>query len=446
MHLEFITNASVIIRLTTGETILVDPWLHPAYNGSWYNFPPLSEAGLEKYLQFKPDYIHISHLHPDHLDPPTLAYYDKSTPIIIGKLPYPHLENRLRSLGFENIITFELNRSIPFLNGEINIWGDFHTMESDPEDRVAYSMDTSLWITDRDETSLLHVNDNVLTPDIAEQIVKLQGNPTVAIIPYSGASMYPHAFTNYTDEQKLLKKDELRARSLENLFLAVAEVLCPKYLVPAAGSYVMGGSLSKYNRYLHQATPQQVKDFWAEHSQLNSQVFFLQEGDILDTQVGSVNLNKKAPLRDFTEADRERYGETLAHIELDHEQISIPDSFEIPWVRLLSKARRNLWIRQEQLKLFPAAEVVLNLVDREEIVNSFSFAMDQESRKVGENQVNVDPDRYQITFTIDWRLMMMILLSSVIWNNLEIGALLTVDRKPDRYHPTVHSLMSYFVL
>ncbi len=447
MQIEFISNASIIIRLAMGKTILVDPWLHPAYHGSWHNFPPISDAGRKKYLSFKPDYIHISHLHPDHLDPKTLAYYDINTPIIIGKLPYPHLENRLRSQGFESIITFELNQPSLFLDTEINIWGDFHGMEAEPEDQVAYSMDTSLWITDRDGISLFHVNDNVLTVEVAKQVVQLQGNPTIAIVPYSGASMYPHAFMNYTSAEKFQRKEELKNKSLKNLFLAVAEILLPQYLLPAAGSYVMGGSLSEYNRYLHQATPQQVNDFWKENSQVDCQVFFLQEGDVLDTQSGNVNLNPHSPLRNFTESDREKYGDTLSSEKLDHEQIFIPDSFEIPWSRLLVKARFNLWLRQQKLCLFPASDITLNIVDQDKIIHSFSFALDKEALgSLAQDKDDSAEERHHVAFEISGGLMIMILLNSTIWNNLEIGALMKVYRTPDRYDPTLHSLMSYFVL
>lgn len=37
-------------------------------------------------------------------------------------------------------------------------------------------------------------------------------------------------------------------------------------------------------------------------------------------------------------------------------------------------------------------------------------------------------------------------VGAAIWNNVEIGALVEVDRDPDVYDPTAHSLMSYFTL
>jgi UDP-MurNAc hydroxylase len=444
MQIEFISNAGIIIRLLDGRSILVDPWLYPAYHGSWHNFPPLSAAGREKYLSLQPDYIHISHLHPDHLDPRSLAHYPKETPVIIGKLPYPHLENRLRGLGYINIVSLELNQPQSFADIEINIWGDFHEMVDEPEDLVAYSMDTSLWITDRDRTSVFHVNDNVLTVEVAKQIVETQGHPDIAIVPYSGASMYPHAFTNYTTAEKLEQKERLRLRCLHNLFLGVAEILKPQYLIPAAGSYVMGGELTEYNRYLHQSTPAQVQDFWQEHAKVESEVFFLQEGDTLDTKMGSVQINPAAPLRNFSETDRERYGATLATAKLDHESIVIPDSFEVPWGRLLFKARRNLWFKQQQINVLPPTDIELRLTDGQALVCTFSFSLDRELPH--KQPFEPVPDRHHIIFTIDAKLMMMNLLSATIWNNLEIGALIEVHRTPDVYDPTAHSLMSYFVL
>jgi UDP-MurNAc hydroxylase len=444
VKIEFISNASVIIELVSGKTIIVDPWLYPTYHGSWHNFPPISDSGRRRYLSFCPDYIHISHLHPDHLDPKSLAHYNVQTPILIGKFPHPHLENRLRSLGFVNIIAFELNQPTDFLNGKITIWEDFHSVSSEWDDLVAYNMDTSLWITDSDGISIFHVNDNVLTDEVAQQVVLTHGNPTVAIVPYSGASMYPHAFANYTPTEKSQKREELKERTLKTLFLDVGEVLHPKYIIPAAGSYVMGGRLSEYNSYLHQATPEQVKKCWSDHSTVDSQLFFLQEGDILDTCMDTLQLNTNAPLRNFTESDRDDYGKTLAHSKLDHERVFIPDSFEVPWPRLLAKCRRNLWWKQQQINVFPEVDVSIKLLDKDLTVHLFNFALDTDllSQKVTDSSL----ERYQISFEIDWRLMMMVVLGATIWNNLEIGALISVRRTPDLYHPTVHSLMSYFVL
>ena len=97
MKVQFATNASFLIELESGMRILTDPWYSGGiYYGSWYNYPPLSASQKEFFLASKPDLIYVSHLHPDHLDPVTLAKFDKSTPIVIGKFPYPHLLMLLR--------------------------------------------------------------------------------------------------------------------------------------------------------------------------------------------------------------------------------------------------------------------------------------------------------------------------------------------------------------
>jgi hypothetical protein len=42
--------------------------------------------------------------------------------------------------------------------------------------------------------------------------------------------------------------------------------------------------------------------------------------------------------------------------------------------------------------------------------------------------------------------MLMVLLGAAIWNNVEIGALVECERVPNVYDPTIHSLMSHFIL
>ena len=49
--------------------------------------------------------LYISHLHCDHFDPKTLGKYkNKNTKIIIKKFKSKRLKNKIKNLGFKNII------------------------------------------------------------------------------------------------------------------------------------------------------------------------------------------------------------------------------------------------------------------------------------------------------------------------------------------------------
>ena len=56
---------------TQAGSILCDPWLNPAYFGSWFVFP--DNSGLDWAALGNCDYLYVSHLHKDHFDPKLLT-------------------------------------------------------------------------------------------------------------------------------------------------------------------------------------------------------------------------------------------------------------------------------------------------------------------------------------------------------------------------------------
>ena len=112
MRIQFAANASFLVHLNSGIRILTDPWYTDGiYYGSWYNFPPLTDKRA-LFLASRPHFLYISHLHPDHLDAGTLARFDLSTPVLIGKLPHTHLRRALERLGYRAIRELPLGENL----------------------------------------------------------------------------------------------------------------------------------------------------------------------------------------------------------------------------------------------------------------------------------------------------------------------------------------------
>ena len=102
MKVEFISTACILIFLKNGKSILCDPWIGgSAYYGSWFKFPPIPQQLLERYTGLDPDFIYVSHIHPDHFHPETLISFNKNIPLLILKRKAPQLRNQLASLGFK---------------------------------------------------------------------------------------------------------------------------------------------------------------------------------------------------------------------------------------------------------------------------------------------------------------------------------------------------------
>jgi L-ascorbate metabolism protein UlaG (beta-lactamase superfamily) len=440
MRAEFISNAGFVLTLRDGRVLVTDPWVSGgAYYGSWFNYPPVSDDLLERYASLRPDWIYVSHVHPDHLDPKTLRQYPPDTPILIGRLPHRHLHRSVSQLGFTRIVELELGEPTEVDGVEVTILNQFATAGGGYEDEVNYAIDTSLVVRDGDGTTLLNVVDNPITLQAAQEVVAQFGRPDVAILPYSGASLYPHAFA-YSDEDKDERTRRLREQKLD-LFMDLATIIRARFVIPAAGSYVMGARLAPYNRWLHQATPAQLRSAWEARPPADSHLRPLGPGDALDTDGGEVS--RSTPARaDFTADERLSYALTLADRQLAQDAVQVPADFRLPWPRLLSRARANQWRAQVQREIFPHTLVEVRVRPTSGVPGkefTYRFALDEE-------QSNEEGDRARVTFTIDASLLLMILVGAAIWNNVEIGALVEVDRSPDVYDPTVHSLMSFFSL
>ena len=439
MKIEGITNASAVITLSNHRTLLFDPWYSDGISyGSWYNFPPL--ANPERYKELRPDYLYISHIHQDHLDPETLVHYPKDTEIWIGRLPQDHLERAIRALGFDNLRIFPLEEPTDHDGLTVTVFGDFAPTSLGVSEAVNYALDTSILIRDVDGTQLFNVNDNTIQVADAERIADRFGSPDVSLIPASGASLYPHAFPMYSREEKRQLARQLTDLMCER-FLGVSEKLASRWVVPMAGSYVMGGSIADYSEFLHQPTPAYLTECWNKRGPKASELLRLCEGDLLDTATGVVHESLCARFRNFTADERTAYALTLADRPLLHEGLTLPSEARIPWPALLTTARANLWRHQERLGVFPAWDVELCAEGAE--LAPFHFPLDARDVLAGPH---TGIRRGRIRFEIDYRLLLLVLLRAAEWNSVEAGGLVRVTRDPDRYEPTIHSLLSFFRL
>ncbi len=91
---------------TAAGSILCDPWLNPAYFGSWFVFP--DNSGLDWDALGDCDYLYISHLHKDHFDPKLLNdHVSKDAVVLLPDFPVPDLKRELEHLGFHRFFETE---------------------------------------------------------------------------------------------------------------------------------------------------------------------------------------------------------------------------------------------------------------------------------------------------------------------------------------------------
>lgn len=101
MRITGLGHAGMYIE-TAGGSILCDPWVKPAFYGSWFPFPDNRALDWERYG--KADFLYVSHRHRDHFDPWLLeTYVPKDIEVLLPDYPTDDLERDLRALGYDNI-------------------------------------------------------------------------------------------------------------------------------------------------------------------------------------------------------------------------------------------------------------------------------------------------------------------------------------------------------
>ena len=102
MRVTGLGHAGMFIETAYGS-ILCDPWVHPAFFGSWFPFP--DNRGLDWERYGRADFLYVSHRHSDHFDPRLLReVVPTTTRVLLPEYPTTDLEDDLRALGYDNFV------------------------------------------------------------------------------------------------------------------------------------------------------------------------------------------------------------------------------------------------------------------------------------------------------------------------------------------------------
>ena len=96
MNITYYNNTSTLVEYNNIK-ILFDPWLiGKTYYGSWTSYPKL-EVNIDNFKDI--NYIHISHIHPDHCHIETLKQIPNDIPILIHNWDDKFVKNNLERIG-----------------------------------------------------------------------------------------------------------------------------------------------------------------------------------------------------------------------------------------------------------------------------------------------------------------------------------------------------------
>ncbi len=425
MLLTFIANACCIYE-ERGYRLLADPWLTDgAFEGSWFHYPPL-KTKAEDLLGV--DALYISHLHPDHFDEVVIAQFRRDIPIVILDHGPNFLERKLTQLGFTNLFKIK--------DGEKRELGPFRLTMYAPfakhvfhESELDNPLDSALVVETFGEC-IFNANDNTPTVEAAKRLAKEHPLITIAQLNYNAAGPYPACFQNLASDNKTYAHHALIERNLEHM-AAISLALKPKYVMPFAGHYVLGGAHWFKNKYLGTTTWDYASRFLKRKG---FRTIVLNEGMVFDLKRGKVR-GEYEPID--TESQQHYASMTIGTKNYPHES---DEAVTKEWLlENLPIARAKLWAAQERLNCFPNLDIYLR-------TRAGVFNIPLETRESFFLSEGCSKDIPYLACSMDDRLLKRILLRQAHWNNAEIGCHIDFFREPNDYSPDAHLLMSYFHL
>jgi len=446
MKLIYLSSASVIINHEK-TNILCDPWLVDGeFYGSWYHYPSLN---------FKPedfnfvDYIYISHIHPDHLSMKTLSRMDKKIPIIILNYVDKFLKRNIERLGF-NVIELEHNKRTHLKdNLYINILAAHYCnpelcsklMGCSNVEKIfgATSLD-SMSVIDNGKEVVVNTNDCPfeIAKFSADAIKEYYKNIDFLLVGYTGAGPYPQCFDMLTDQEKndaaIKKKKQFfnQAESYVNLFQ-------PKFFMPFAGRYTLGGKLADLNDQRGVPDLEEAFDYFTVSSNINQKKH---KCIILNAQNNFDISTEKAtaPYRKSNLREKINYiKNVLSTIKFDFENKPHVTLEQIN--RLLPKCYERFENRRKKINYNSDKVILLKIIEDKILVISCNGSgykiIPEVEKKDFKNFLFIE---------LDDRLLNLLLLGPKFahWNNAEIGSHLRFYRYPDVFERAQYHCLCYF--
>ena len=211
---------------TKAGSILCDPWVNPAYFGSWFPFP--DNSALDWTALGDVDYLYVSHLHKDHFDPQNLReHVNKDAVVLLPDFPVPDLQRELEKLGFHRFLetTDSVKHRVSGPKGDLDVM--IIALRAPADGPIG---DSGLVVSDG-VTTVFNMNDarpvdlNVIEADF--------GQVDVHMLQFSGAIWYPMVY-DMPARAKAAFGVQKRQRGMDRSRQYIAQVGAT-WVIPSAG-------------------------------------------------------------------------------------------------------------------------------------------------------------------------------------------------------------------
>jgi UDP-MurNAc hydroxylase len=218
-------HAGFLIETHAGS-ILCDPWVNPAYFGSWFPFPDNSTLAWDRLGEC--DYLYVSHLHRDHFDAKLLAaHVNKDAVVLLPDFPVPDLRNAVQELGFHRFVetTDSEKQRISGPQGDLDIM--IIALRAPADGPIG---DSALVVSDG-RTTAFNMND--ARPVDLDVLSSAFGHIDVHMLQFSGAIWYPMVY-DMPARAKEAFGTQKRQRQMDRARQYIAQVGA-SWVIPSAG-------------------------------------------------------------------------------------------------------------------------------------------------------------------------------------------------------------------
>lgn len=424
MKIKYFTNAMILVEGKNNK-ILCDPWItfNNISNTNYYNFPEnkFTEKEIKK---IRPDFIYISHSHPDHYDLNTLNLFGKEISIIIANFKNNYLENTLIRNGFKNVIKPKEDGIIQLNNDDFAYIKPAETTEE---------LD-SISFFNIDSKNIINLNDNIENYKQTSLIKNKFGVIDVALLPYCGFGVYPLKYDNLSKKEKLADANKKKQKTRENL-LKYIKILKPKYVIPFAGEVILGGKIAKSFRKFSGIGSKKDAIKYVKKFYKNFSAVFMSPGCVFD--VKSNKISGKFYDTDFSK--NKKYIDLISkknNIFEEGGKFYINESLQINLLPLLKKAVKNINYQREKREIrIPKTIPYLSTG------NNRVFKLDLNSENVEILSRNEIKDKSFEIFNMHYSLLLGLLTKHFVFSNVVED--INYYRSPNKYDERLHFLMNF---
>jgi L-ascorbate metabolism protein UlaG (beta-lactamase superfamily) len=398
--------------------LLCDPWVttQSVSRGNIYNYPPLPYTAPQM-AQRPYTHLHITHAHPDHFDPDTLAAFDRNLPVLVGNWPNNFLARGLEGLGFRHVHCIDWEQGYALGNGD-HVWIKISDAYRDVDSLSVWRIDDKL---------VINTNDCGFVEAELRAIKQRFGHIDVALIAASLVGPYPQFYTNLTVEDKERESSKKKQRNLGNL-LAMMRILEPTITLPFGGGVLYGGHKTSGHRYTGVASREETEAFLRDNSNGYRYAVLPPTGSY-DVDMSRTLAPEAAPL---DKAQLAAYRQEVAqkpNIFDEGGHFCIAPYLRMDLTPLFKSARQKL--RKWQGIKRVEGEMNVFFETEQELCYHFNLANDEVARVPKEQALRMTP---MMLFSLPYSLMVGILTRHFSFNNVGTPYI-TFYRDPNVFNP-----------